>query len=156
MGRLFIGIDIGTKNFSLCARDSETGAIVRWQCVELGTPKTPIGDLVRKLCVVLEDFVTCTDSHICIERQPPIARSVSHVLMGATASWAEAHGIGWELVAPVQRGGTYRERKAQSVKLVREELINRIEESSFLTWFNALSKKDDAADAYFLAWAGSR
>lgn len=149
-----IGCDIGTKNFALCARDAATGAILRWQCDSIGNPKTPVHILVRNLNRVLDEFVEEQNAVICIEKQPPFARTISHLLMGATAMWAEAHSVQWELVSPVQRGGTYRERKAASVRLVRSEL-EASQQHKFLTWFETLRKKDDAADSYFLAWAGS-
>ena len=131
---------------------------MRWQCVTLGFHRDPVSSLIKNLNNVLDTFVidamgttmSEADVVVLIERQPPFARSVSHVVMGATAMWAENCGLVWHLVTPVQRGGTYRERKAAAVKSAREELV-AAKDTTFLPWFNAIKKKDDAADAYHLA-----
>ncbi len=160
-----LAFDVGIKNLSLCVL-TEAFAIERWEVLALGGKTTEAH--VLSLHEVLRDRPWLLEADdVIVERQMASNTKMSciaaallmyFVQNGRPAAYVEASkktSAFKDLLAHATPGSLpkagYRRTKAQSVMCARFVL-----QGEWSDWFEALPKKDDAADALTLAFSWTK
>lgn len=144
-----LGIDPGIKNLATCLISWTPGlppVVKSWENRSISEHHYTSYDFLVDLSNLARDLVTQGATHIAIEQQPNMAKTVRYVASGLAAAIVAHGGARVYWISPGKKlpgfKGTYAARKAESVRRV----------SHILDMHQVTGDKlDDYADAYLIA-----
>ena len=151
---MFVGIDVGLKNLSLCFL-KEDGAISDWKLVDCRThDRMTISEATRSVVLAMRKLQLPKDAIVGVEQQPCGGRTrntIMRCIQAGIEGWAITAGIYICGIAAARKLGKnapkkYSDRKKQAVFLVKEKL-----DAQWLAFFQTHHKRDDLADSFLLA-----
>ena len=158
---IIVGIDIGIRNFSLCAILRQTKSILIWDTFDLSEKK--FHDLIVHLNQVLHQCMSYFPDPMhssclwVVEQQPNKGPSRHFALCGAISMFVAScfnHALVYKQ-PPSKAFGKMKKKYSERKKMSIEECESRIDSYfipvDMLNKFRTLTKRDDMAESFLLA-----
>jgi len=180
-----VGCDVGIRNLGLCMLDTETNTIQHWHVLDVlgekNATKTSIEECVNCMLQALGQldwWTTLSEEDLVAIESQPVGRMatgnikckcISHAIQSFVRLRTVARctfvnpktKVGAEILAKfggVELTGDENVKKRYKIhkKAAVDTVQTLVNTGPWSTWYNALKKKDDAADAYLLAVVASQ